>query len=874
MLVIDTGAAQETATIASVPTPAPPSPNPNVTLTAPLVNSHAAGAAVTATPPFRTIAVLIDSFAPLPNWATLATTLQSAAAVPGATEVRFASTTGRAAGDVLVLDQGENAETVTIQSLVTPPPAAPAANVVLESPLTKTHLTGSGVYVPAIQGGTILQSRTLSPFVLTDPRRRDATDTVSNGAGGSAIRRMTLDGEFVIPKVLQLNRLTVGKHVQTVATQDTAGSVAKYTNTFVVTTSFADLATVIDQFANNGLRTTLNGAQAIGATGLRLASPFGFRAGQTLVVDTGDNAETVTVAEAPTPPPTHNTTLSAAALAGATEVRLASYTTATTGPNAPTVNGPIAGQPIVLDTGANQELIYVARHIVPVPAAPLPNVVLMAPLAHDHAAGTATSLVNVILSAPLTKAHATGAAVVNPRPFISAELATTLKGLLTQAADAATLGDTKAASDALHRFKEEVNKEVKPDDVEKDAKKAEKSETRATRKALVSAAEALLDQVKGKTVDTAGTGVTVGAADPGDQAIRVYFNPTPFVGNPFATYKILVNGRAGGFRHQSIVDFEWMFQQLGAANGFDVEVWDPTLSTSPGRQAPAGVSLATNPFLDLATLQQYKTIVMNSTVGLNAAGLNFTEFTNLQAFVRAGGGVIAIHGGTDSMQNVPWYMDLVGAGFTNHGSNSGGILIETESGGHVELINADPKSAANSAIPDRFYTVEEVYNTNRNPVALGIVHALLYENEDSLIGQLGYGTGSLMNTDKHGMSWCRNFDGGRSFTTVLGHSWQFTTQDWWQQHLLAAVQWTAGVGYLNCVTYVEVADLLAASSLSSEDKASLGARLATARAAFDADDSEGAKKELEKFVEQTKKLHADELTSKGKELIDWAKSVK
>ena len=68
--------------------------------------------------------------------------------------------------------------------------------------------------------------------------------------------------------------------------------------------------------------------------------------------------------------------------AGATEVRLASYTTATTGgPNAPTVNGPIAGQPIVLDTGANQEVISVASHIVPLPAAPAPNVVLIAPLA-------------------------------------------------------------------------------------------------------------------------------------------------------------------------------------------------------------------------------------------------------------------------------------------------------------------------------------------------------------------------------------------------------------------------------------------------------------------------------------------------------------
>ena len=97
-----------------------------------------------------------------------------------------------------------------------------------------------------------------------------------------------------------------------------------------------------------------------------------------------------------------------------------------------------------------------------------------------------------------------------------------------------------------------------------------------------------------------------------------------------------------------------MFQQLGAANGFDVDIWDPNINGSPGRQAPAGVSLPTSPFLDLDTLKQYKTIVFNSTVGLNGApALNAIEFANLQAFVRDGGGVIAIHGGTDSMQNVP-----------------------------------------------------------------------------------------------------------------------------------------------------------------------------------------------------------------------------
>ena len=209
--------------------------------------------------------------------------------------------------------------------------------------------------------------------------------------------------------------------------------------------------------------------------------------------------------------------------------------------------------------------------------------------------------------------------------------------------------------------------------------------------ALTSAADALIAQVNGTPVDTSGTGVTVGAADPGAQALRVFNNPIPFRANPNATYKVLISGRAGGFRHQSIVDYEWMIQQLGDANGFDVEIWDPNIGASPGRQAPAGVSLATSPFLDLATLKQYKTIVMNSTVGINGtATLNAVEFANLQAYIRGGGGIIPVHGGTDSMQNVPWYMDLIGGGFTSHGGNQGGILIDTESGGHVEFINADP----------------------------------------------------------------------------------------------------------------------------------------------------------------------------------------
>ncbi|MBE2315512.1 ThuA domain-containing protein [Solirubrobacter sp. CPCC 204708] len=860
-LQLNTGATQETATIATIVAPAPPAPQPNVTLTAPLANAHPATTAVAGTAFAHTIALQIDTKAPVATWGTQASTLAAPAAA-GATGIRIASVSGRTAGETLQVDQGGNAETVKVAS-VDPTAAAPAPNVVLTSALTKAHISGANVYVPQVVDGKILQSQTLTPL-RSDPRLRDSSDTVASGAGGAAPRRMTLDGEFMVPKTVNLNRLTVGKHTQTVSLQDAAGQTAKYVNTFVVTTSFADLATVIDQHADNALRTTLNGAQAVGATGLRLTAPVGgFRAGQQLVVGTGDGAETVTIAKALTPPPTLNTTLSAAATAGATQIRLASYTTETlTGPNPPSNNGPIIGQPIVLDTGANQEVVYVKRHLSPLPPAPAPNVELSAPLAKDHAAGTATSLNNVTLTTPLTKAHATGTTVANPQPLISAAKATELRALLADAKAKADAGQTAAAITALQAF----------------------NAAAAASRPLQSAGEALIAQLNGTPVDTTGTGITVEAAEDGVQAIRVFNNPSPFVNNPMATYKILVNGRAGGFRHQSIVDFHWMFQQLGFEHGFNVDIWDPNINGSPGRQAPAGVSLPTSPFLDYEQLKQYKTIIFNSTVGLNATStVNAVEFANLQRFVREGGGVIAIHGGTDAMQNVPWYMDLVGAGFTNHGSNQGGILIDTESGGHVELINADPAHSTMQAVPRRFFSIEELYNTNRDPAALGIAHPLMYENEDTLVGQLGYGPGNgLHNTDKHVMTWCRNFDGGRSFTTTLGHNWQYATETWFRDMMLNAVQWTAGQEYSNCVTFNEVRDLLAKAradgNVTAAGNTALSAALEEADTAYRADDFAGAATHARTFVAEAKRaVHAGAdngaallaLQTKGAELVGW-----
>ena len=184
-------------------------------------------------------------------------------------------------------------------------------------------------------------------------------------------------------------------------------------------------------------------------------------------------------------------------------------------------------------------------------------------------------------------------------------------------------------------------------------------------------------------------------------------------------------------------------------------------------------------------------------------------------------------------------------------------------------------------MPPRFFTVDEAYNTNRNPVDMGLVHPLQYVNEDSVIGQIGYSPGPIMNTDLHAMTWCHNFEGGKAFTTVLGHNWEYAHDNWFRTMILNAVQWTAGQTYDNCVTYNEVRDMLATAASNGDVTAaantSLSSLLDTADTAHRAGNDAAAATAMNAFVAQTKNTanvaaNAGDLLalqSKGAELVGW-----
>ena len=189
------------------------------------------------------------------------TTLNQAAAA-GATAIRLSSTFGRSAGDRLVIDTGAAEETVWIASIVSPSPPSPNPNVNLATPLVNAHAAGAAVVStqayqsiaaridtvpptaswPGIVDGKVNQLSTLIP-TRSDP---------SPGSGGVAVRALYIDGAEIYPLPFSTSTLTAGRHALAITVGDAAGNAQTFTQTFIVTTSYADLDALIGKYVTDG----------------------------------------------------------------------------------------------------------------------------------------------------------------------------------------------------------------------------------------------------------------------------------------------------------------------------------------------------------------------------------------------------------------------------------------------------------------------------------------------------------------------------------------------------------------------------------------------------------------------------------------------
>ncbi|HEX6020494.1 MAG TPA: ThuA domain-containing protein, partial [Solirubrobacter sp.] len=198
-------------------------------------------------------------------------------------------------------------------------------------------------------------------------------------------------------------------------------------------------------------------------------------------------------------------------------------------------------------------------------------------------------------------------------------------------------------------------------------------------------------------------------------------------------------------------------EAIGAANDFDV---DPT--------ADATVFTASN-------LANYRAVVF-----LNNAGdrLNAAQETALQNYVQGGGGFVGIGSAAEAEPGNSFVTGLIGARPAS-GSPTGTSQQVVAVGDRVH--------PATRSLPLEWTRSDVWYQWTSRPT--GQVHTVARYRAPGAPAGDGTNTGG---TDWP-ISWCRDFQGGRSFYTGMGRTAASYGETNFREHLTGAIEWAAGL---------------------------------------------------------------------------------
>ncbi|MFC0430613.1 ThuA domain-containing protein [Kutzneria buriramensis] len=224
-----------------------------------------------------------------------------------------------------------------------------------------------------------------------------------------------------------------------------------------------------------------------------------------------------------------------------------------------------------------------------------------------------------------------------------------------------------------------------------------------------------------------------------------------------APFRVLVFSRTTGFRHDSIPAGIAAIQKLGRQNNFLVDTTENDAL-----------------FTD-ANLARYAVVIFLSATG-DPVGTQ-PEKDAFQRYIEHGGGFVGIHAASDGGFTWPWFGKLVGAYFKQH---------PTQQNARVRV--EDPNHPSTRGLPAQFTRFDEWYDFQSNP--RGSVHVLTTVDDSSY-------TGSTMGAD-HPITWCHNFDGGRSWYTAMGHTVASYGEANFLHLLLGGVETAAGAVASDC----------------------------------------------------------------------------
>lgn len=201
--------------------------------------------------------------------------------------------------------------------------------------------------------------------------------------------------------------------------------------------------------------------------------------------------------------------------------------------------------------------------------------------------------------------------------------------------------------------------------------------------------------------------------------------------------RVLLFTRTAGFEHESIPAAVDALRSLAAEAGVGIDVTDDPAVFTP------------------ADLGDYDAVVFLMTTG---DVLGDEQQAAFMEFVRGGGGFAGVHSATDTEYGWPWYGQLVGAYFAGHPSNpgvrQGTLLVRTDD--HL----------ATRGIPESWVRSDEWYDfRDVQPGSTTLLD----------IDETSYKTpAETPRPTPRAIAWIREFGGGRSFYTALGH----TTESW------------------------------------------------------------------------------------------------
>lgn len=222
--------------------------------------------------------------------------------------------------------------------------------------------------------------------------------------------------------------------------------------------------------------------------------------------------------------------------------------------------------------------------------------------------------------------------------------------------------------------------------------------------------------------------------------------------------RVLVFTRTTEYRHENIQAGIEAIETAGKRRGIAIDTSeDPTVFSKDA-------------------LAPYRAVVFFNTTG---DVLDRTQQVAFERYIQAGGGFIGIHAAADTewKKNAwPWYTRLVGAAFLSHPNEPSNVQEAT-----VRLVN--PNHPSTATMPQSWEHRDEWYDYQRFSKD---VEVLLRVDEDTYQGgQTG---------DFHPISWKRDYDGGRSFYTGLGHTEESFSESLYLDHLFGGIRWAMGSG--------------------------------------------------------------------------------